>query len=155
MKRLILIYLLKLKNEKMKNKIVQIIILLFVIISCKKETSKTIQEINMDGNFVKYNPEIINNFRHKNFQKSDAFLIQDLQVMIARNKENQSYFAPHLVALNKQNKIIFEAEGTDDLFQYNPHFFISKDKKQVIICIQMAYEYNIGMDIFLIENNTI
>ncbi len=139
----------------MKNKIIYVALLLFIVISCKKENKTTVSEIQMDSNFVKYNPEVIKNFSHKNFEKTDAFLIQDLQLIIAEPKEGQKYFARHLVALIKENKIVLEAQGTDDLFIYEPHFFISKDKKQVIICVRMAYEYGLGMDVFLIENNTI
>ncbi len=139
----------------MKYVTTTILCFLIITLSCKKENTNTVTATPNGGNFTKYDPETNKNFSFQNFEETESFTIGDLKLFVAKNKENQKYITPHLVAVNKQNEIVFEGIGSEDLFQYNPSFFISKDKKQTIICFQMAYEYNCGMDVFLIENNTV
>ncbi len=119
---------------------------LFMLICCKKETPQSATILIVDGNFEKHYPEKINNFAFKKFDIFEAFKIDKLIIFVG-NK--------HLVCLNENQKIVFESKSMEDIFQYRPNFYISKDKKQVIILGAMAFEYNVGMEIFSIENNKI
>jgi len=60
-----------------------------------------------------------------------------------------------LLVLDQQNKIIFKSIGFGDIYLFEPHFFRNEINDKIIIVFQIAYEYFMGGEAFLIDGNDI
>ncbi|SEP75162.1 hypothetical protein SAMN04488097_0532 [Epilithonimonas lactis] len=60
-----------------------------------------------------------------------------------------------LLVLDSQNKILFKSIGFGDIYLFEPHFFKNDHNDKIIIVFQIAYEYFMGAEAFLIDGNSI
>ena len=73
--------------------------------------------------------------------------------IVPPDTENNS--GRHLLVLDSQNKIVFKSIGFGDIYLFEPHFFKNDYNDKIIIIFQIAYEYFMGGEAFLIDGNNI
>jgi hypothetical protein len=111
--------------------------------------------------FVEFKPDtLIVNFNYNPFHIDESYTIDDLKLLFGSYYTDEPYnsdadFGHRLLCFNTENQIVFKSHGACDSYIFTPHFFISKDKKQLVILCRLGTEYGWGANVFLIEKNNI
>lgn len=144
-------------------KSIKIVFALFLI-SCGSIESdkpyKKIESLKLTKNSITYteiNPTTLNDFILDGYQVNQAFEFDSFVVGSAyahgdvETSENPDNWGDRLIMIENQS-IVFESKPVGDVYLYEPHFFRNSETNKTIIIAQLAYEYNFGGDVFLLEN---
>ena len=69
--------------------------------------------------------------------------------------DSETDWGQRLICFNAENQIVFKSHGEEDSWLFRPTFFVSDDKKHIVILCQLGCEYFWGASVFLIEKNNI
>ena len=115
--------------------------------------------------FKMFHPNTLVDFNYDPFDVDESYKINDLKLLFgyyipSNNGELSLYdsetdYGRRLICFNKNNQIIFKSRGEADSWLFSPNFFISGDKKQIIILCQLGCEEFWGATVFLIEKDEI
>jgi hypothetical protein len=115
--------------------------------------------------FHEFTPDLLADFNYPNFEAKEVYRINKLKLLfghysVVEEEEESNVAVPVLypetdkgtgfIGLNAKNKLIFRTMGCP--YNIMPRFFISSDKKQIVILVQIdGFEYS--TEVYLIEND--
>ena len=116
--------------------------------------------------FQKFRPDtLIMDFDYAVFYISESYQINDLKFLFGHYEpsdkgelspyDSEKDYGRRLLCFNTENQLVFKSDGAWDSWIFIPHFYISNDKKQIVILCQMGFEYFCGTSAFLLENNKV
>jgi len=116
--------------------------------------------------FRKFYPDtLIMDFSYMPFEVRESYKVNGLKLLFGYYRpsdrgekspyDSETDWGKRLVCFNEKNEIVFRSHGELDSWIFRPVFFISDDKKQIVILCQLGAEHYWGATVFLIENNKI
>lgn len=132
-------------------------------INDKEEFSDSKDRIE-ENLFYQFKPDSITNAKIENVSIDYSYEIDGYKIIIGYYEpvdgklskyETETDYGDRLFFLNKKNELLYKGAGQGDVYLYEPYFYRNNKSDKIIIVCQLAFEYNFGGDVFLLENNKI
>lgn len=143
------------------------------IVSEKDETKKAVLKYNgwqyseyeLDAKlYAEFYPQKVEDFAIDKVHINSAHQLEDFNIVSGYYEpvdgknvlpDTDKDWGERLFMLDASNEIIYKSHGVGDLYNFEPHFYISDVSDKIIIICQMTFEYPFGGEAFILENGKI